>query len=106
MTITNEDLELIRKFQAIRDKGYYCDGKQVTDLHNKVLGTRLNPTNCGSCIRQRINALVAAADKFERMMKVQNEEEKVEEPKDKDALVKERLAKARQAKKAKKDLEN
>lgn len=104
MTITNEDLELIRKFQAIRDKGYYCDGKQVTDLHNKVLCTRLNPTNCSSCIRQRINALVAAADKFERMMKVQNEEEKVEEPKDKDALIKERLAKARQAKKAKKDL--
>lgn len=114
MTISSEDLELIRKFKAIRDKGYYCDGKQVTDLHNKIFGTRLAPTNCSSCIRQRINALATAAEKFEReLQNIQNkaqiqpnEEEKVEEPKDKDAFVKERLAKARQAKKAKKDLVN
>lgn len=102
MTITNEDLELIRKFQAIRDKGYYCDGKQVTDLHNKVLGTRLNPTNCGSCIRQRINALVAAADKFERM--IENKAQiQPSEPQTKDDEVKDRMAKVRAARKLKKD---
>lgn len=102
MTITNEDLELIRKFQAIRDKGYYCDGKQVTDLHNKVLGTRLNPTNCGSCIRQRINALVAAADKFERMIENKAQippSESIPEVK----VATDKMAKVRAARKLKKD---
>lgn len=68
MEISNEDLELIRKFEDISRRGYYCDGKQVTDLHNKVLGTRLASTNCGSCIKIRIAALVEAANKFERMI--------------------------------------
>lgn len=77
MTINSEDLKMIRKFQDIMSRGYYCDGKQVTDLHNKVLGTRLNSTNCGSCIRSRIQALVEAADKFERMIELEKKEEPV-----------------------------
>ena len=71
---------MIRKFQDIMSRGYYCDGKQVTDLHNKVLGTRLNSTNCGACIRSRIQALVEAADKFERMIQLEKKEEPAEEP--------------------------
>lgn len=73
---------MIRKFQDIMSHGYYCDGKQVTDLHNKVLGTRLNSTNCGACIRTRIQALVEAADKFERMIQLEKKEEPAEEPKE------------------------
>lgn len=73
---------MIRKFQDIMSRGYYCDGKQVTDLHNKVLGTRLNSTNCGACIRTRIQALVEAADKFERMIQLEKKEEPAEEPKE------------------------
>lgn len=75
MTISSDDLKTIRKFQDIMSRGYYCDGKEVTDLHNKVLGTRLNSTNCGACIRTRIQALVEAADKFERMIKLEKKEE-------------------------------
>ena len=72
---------MIRKFQDIMSRGYYCDGKQVTDLHNKVLGTRLNSTNCGACIRTRIQALVEAADKFERMIQLEKKDTPVaEEP--------------------------
>lgn len=82
MVISNEDLEMIRKFQDIMSRGYYCDGKQVTDLHNKVLGTRLNSTNCGACIRTRIQALVEAADKFERMIQLEKKEESAEETKE------------------------
>lgn len=81
MVISNEDLKMIRKFQDIMARGYYCDGKQVTDLHNKVLGTRLNSTNCGACIRTRIQALVEAADKFERMIELEKETP-VEQPKE------------------------
>lgn len=81
MVISNEDLEMIRKFQDIMSRGYYCSGQEVTDLHNKVLGTRLNSTNCGACIRTRIQALVEAADKFERMIQLEKKDTSVaEEP--------------------------
>lgn len=82
MTISSEDLKTIRKFQDIMSRGYYCDGKEVTDLHNKVLGTRLNSTNCGACIRTRIQALVEAADKFERMIQLEKKDKPAEEPKE------------------------
>ena len=82
MTISSEDLKTIRKFQDIMSRGYYCSGQEVTDLHNKVLGTRLNSTNCGACIRTRIQALVEAADKFERMIQLEKKEEPAEEPKE------------------------
>lgn len=67
ININAEDYQTIRKFEDILRRGYYCDGGQVTELHNRVLGTRLASTNCGSCIRQRINALVEAANKFDRL---------------------------------------
>lgn len=73
--ISSEDIEKIRRFKAIMDKGFYASGQEVTDLHNKVLGTRLASTNCGSCIRQRISALVDALNKF---IKAQELEKKTE----------------------------
>lgn len=82
MTISSEDLKMIRKFQDIMARGYYCSGSEVTDLHNKVLGTRLNSTNCAACIRTRIQALVEAADKFERMIQLEKETPVTEEPKE------------------------
>lgn len=69
-TFTKEDIDKIRKFKEIKSKGYYCSGKEVTDLHNRVLGTRLASTNCGSCISQRISALVAALERFEKQMEI------------------------------------
>lgn len=73
MTITNEDLKLIRKFDELKQKGYYCDSMQLTTVYNRVLNKNVNNTVCGSCLRQRIAELVAAADKFEREQKIQNE---------------------------------
>ena len=75
MIITNEDVEKIRRFKEISDKGFYASGQEVTDLHNKVLGTRLASTNCGSCIKTRINALVEALNKFERQMALESKKE-------------------------------
>lgn len=72
MIITNEDVEKIRRFKEISDKGFYASGQEVTDLHNKVLGTRLASTNCGSCIKTRINALVEALNKFERQVALES----------------------------------
>lgn len=69
-TFTKEDVDKIRRFKEIMNKGFYCSGQEVTELHNRVLGTRLASTNCGSCIRQRISALVAALARFEKQMEI------------------------------------
>lgn len=81
MEISKEDREMIRKFQDIMSRGYYASGEQVTDLHNKILGTRLASTNCSSCIRSRISALVNALDRQEAQEAKEAEKKAAEEPK-------------------------
>lgn len=56
-TISKEDIEKIEKFIELKSKGYYADGGQVTELYNRILDRHVNPTSCGSCIRQRITEL-------------------------------------------------
>lgn len=69
MNLTKEDIELIRKYEDIKNRGFYCDGAELTKVYNRVLEKRATPTNCGSCIRQRINELVDALNRFERLSK-------------------------------------
>lgn len=82
MKFTNEDIELIEKFIDIRNRGYYADGTQLTEVYNRVLEKRVNPTNCGSCIRQRINELEEALNRFKRQIALEEEQKKAEEPKE------------------------
>ena len=72
-TINAEDAKLIRKFDEIRQRGYYADGNQVTQIYNRVFNTRLNSTSCGSCLRQRIQQMVDALNHFEAIAKKQEE---------------------------------
>ena len=67
MKWTNEDVKMVEKFIEIKNKGYYCDGGQLTEVYNRVLEKRVNPTNCGSCIRQRINELEEALNRFKKL---------------------------------------
>ena len=67
MKFTKEDIELIEKFIDIKNRGYYADGKQVTDCYNRVLEKNLNVTNCGSCLRGRIQELEDALNAFKRL---------------------------------------
>lgn len=78
MIWNNEDVKLVEKFIDIRNRGYYADGTQLTEVYNRVLEKRVNPTNCGSCIRTRINELEEALNRFKRQIAL--EEEKKEEP--------------------------
>ena len=57
MKISEPDKFLINKLIEIRNKGYYANGKECTDLYNKIFDAHLSPTNCSSCIRTRINLL-------------------------------------------------
>lgn len=74
MKFTKEDIELIEKFIEIRNKGYYADGKQVTEVYNRVLEKNVNVTNCGSCLRQRVGELQQALDQFKRLSEAKTEE--------------------------------
>lgn len=87
---TDEDIKLVEKFIDIKNKGYYADGKQVTEHYNKLLGKHVTPTNCGSCIRQRVGELENALNHAKELEKQRAELE-----------MKKRMAKVREAKKKK-----
>ena len=76
MNFSSENIEKIRKFEKIMNAGFYCDGNELTSVYNEVLNKRVNVTNCGSCLRQRIKELVAALNNFEKMIAIENTEEK------------------------------
>lgn len=73
MNFTKEDIDKIEKFIEIKNKGYYCDGAQLTEVYNRVLGKNVNVTNCGSCLRGRISELEAALNRFKEICKRQEE---------------------------------
>lgn len=69
-TWTNEDIKLVEKFIDIKQRGFYCDGNQLTQVYNRVLHKSVNSTNCGSCLRQRVNELEQALNSFKKQMEV------------------------------------
>lgn len=117
MKFTDENVKKIRQFVDIKNRGYYANGTEVTNVYNEVLEKNVPPTNCGSCIRARISELEGALASFERMLKKQQEKTtealkesevnniKEEENNDaeeaKKAIMRERMAKARAARKNK-----
>ena len=92
---TNEDVKMVEKFIEIKNKGYYCDGKQLTDYYNRLLNKHVNVTQCGSCLRQRVGELEGALN-HARELERQAEEKKQQEMKDK-------MAKVREARKKKEE---
>lgn len=75
MIWNKEDIEKVEKFIEIRNKGYYCDGAQLTEVYNRVLEKHVNPTNCGSCLRQRVNELAEALERFKRLSEASKPDE-------------------------------
>lgn len=73
MKWTNEDVKLVEKFIDIKDRGYYVEGYQLTQVYNRVLEKNVQPTNCGSCLRQRINELQVALQQFKKSIEVNSE---------------------------------
>ena len=74
MNFTEQDIELVKKFVNIRKRGLYASGQQVTDVYNRVLDKNLRPTNCSSCISQRISELERALNKWESQNKAEEKE--------------------------------
>lgn len=67
-TFTNEDVQFVEKAIEVKNKGWYMDGAQLTQVYNRVLHKNANVTNCGSCIRQRICELETALNHFKQKM--------------------------------------
>ena len=72
MIMTNEDVNIIEKFISIKNRGLYASGEQVTEVYNRVLEKNLKPTNCGSCIRHRIQELEDALRRFKKKIELEN----------------------------------
>lgn len=77
MIWTNDDVKLVEKFIEIKSKGFYVDGTQLTEVYNRVLEKRVNPTNCGSCLRQRVQELEEALVRFKKSLELEKKEEPV-----------------------------
>ena len=73
MKFTDEDVKLIEKFIEIRNRGYYADSVQLTEVYNRVLEKSAPPTNCGSCMRTRISELETALNSFKKTLEVKEE---------------------------------
>lgn len=76
---TKEDIQFVEKAIELKNKGYYIDGKQLTDKYNKILNKNVNPTNCGSCIRQRIIELEGALNHHKAQEAISSPSDSVEE---------------------------
>lgn len=75
MKWTSDDVSMVEKFIEIKNKGYYCDGGQLTEVYNRVLEKSAPPTNCGSCMRARISELETALNSFKKTLEVEVKEE-------------------------------
>lgn len=74
-TWTSEDVKLVEKFIEIKNKGFYVDGGQLTEAYNRILNKHVNVTQCGSCLRQRVNELEEALNRFKRLSEAQAKQE-------------------------------
>lgn len=70
MKWTNNDVKIVEKFINIKNRGYYANGNEVTEVYNRVLEKNAPPTNCGSCIRQRILEMENALNQFKKQMEL------------------------------------
>lgn len=68
MKWTNDDISLVEKFIDIKNRGYYANGGELTAVYNRVLEKNVASTNCGTCIRQRINELEVALKQYKKLV--------------------------------------
>lgn len=73
MKWTSDDVKMVEKFIEIKNKGFYCDGTQLTTVYNRVLEKNVAPTSCGSCMRARISELETALNSFKKTLEVKEE---------------------------------
>ena len=102
MKWTNDDIKFVEKAIEIKNRGFYVDSKQLTEVYNRVLERHVAPTNCGSCLRQRVTELEQALNRLKQQMAKEATETAVEPTKEETlAPVKEEPNKSVRSKKKK-----
>lgn len=79
MNWTSDDIKLVEKLIEIKNKGLYANGAEVTSAYNRILNKNANVTNCGACVRGRIQELETALNRFKQQLEVNNTQEEKEE---------------------------
>lgn len=79
MNWTSDDIKLVEKLIEIKNKGLYASGADVTAIYNRVLDKHANVTNCGACVRGRIQELENALNRFKQQLEVNNTSEEKQE---------------------------
>lgn len=74
-TITLDDIKLAEEMWKIRQKGLFYNTEKVTNLYNKLHNTHLTPTNCGGCIRKRIDAIHSKIEEYKKLTEDGKEKE-------------------------------
>lgn len=87
ITWTSEDVQLVEKFIDIKNRGFYVDGGQLTEAYNRILNKHVNVTQCGSCLRQRVNELEEALNRFKRLSEAQAKQEVEDTPQEENNAV-------------------
>ena len=70
---TEDDIKFVEKAVELKNKGYYIDGNQLTEVYNRILNKRVNTTSCGSCLRQRISELEGALNHYKAKEAIQSQ---------------------------------
>lgn len=65
---TPKAIEFVEKAIELNKKGFYIDSTQLTLVYNSVLNKNVNVTNCGACLKIRINELEAALNHYKQNM--------------------------------------
>ena len=81
-TFTEENINLIKKFIDIRNRGHFANAKQLTKVYNEVLHENKRVTTCGTCLRGMTTTLEKALRQYEaeEAQKKAQEATKQEEP--------------------------
>lgn len=61
-----ENIEKFEKILAIVNGKKFVNGTDVTNLYNDVFNRNLRPTNCSSCINQRIKEIRTSYDQYQK----------------------------------------
>lgn len=67
--MNENDIKFIEKAIEVRNKGWYVNSKELTDVYNRVLNKKRAQTSCGSCLRAMVNELEAALKAFKAQNK-------------------------------------
>ena len=76
-TWTDDDILLVEKFIEIKNRGYYVSGEQLTEAYNRILHKNVNITNCGSCLRGRVQELENALRAYRKSQETLKTEEPI-----------------------------